>query len=188
MKHTCRALKSQRCQEHELTQPFKFKEAWLAVYYKSTSTRAAMEGVLVSFIIVADRVMSAEQPARKHLWERWINMADSWGIREISWQRNEQHSHETTAPRWKRRRVLGAGSDYGRRRNFRIQWKIIMEEKTQDDRWGPKWKRTLKSKCLWDLDTLVTFLWVGESDQDKEGDILLDSGFQGGLKHSRDGW
>lgn len=47
---------------------------------------------------------------------------------------------------------------------------------------------TFKCKCLLDLDTLVTFLWVEESYRDKEGDILLDSGFQGALKHSRYGW
>lgn len=74
MKHTCRVRKSQPCQHHELTQPFKFKEAWLAVYYKTTGTHAVMEGVMVSFIIVADRVMSAEQPAWRHLWERYAKL------------------------------------------------------------------------------------------------------------------
>lgn len=51
---------------------------------------------MVSFIIVADRVMSAETPLRNGTLS-WINMTNSLGLREISCQQNEQRSHEATA-------------------------------------------------------------------------------------------
>lgn len=47
---------------------------------------------------------------------------------------------------------------------------------------------TFKHKFILDLDTLVTFLRAKESRRDKDGDILLDSEFQGGLEHSLYGW
>ena len=57
-----------------------------------------MEGVMVSFIIVADHVMSTKQPGGNTSEDgtlSWINMTDSLGIREISCQQNEPHSQET---------------------------------------------------------------------------------------------
>lgn len=192
MKHTCRVRKSQPCQHHELTQPFKFKEAWLAVYYKTTGTHAVMEGVMVSFIIVADRVMSAEQPAWRHLWERYAKLDKH--DRFIRHQRDFLSAKWTAFP-WNNGAKGGKGgvsSDHGSRGNFRIKKKKKnygkKKREMKDDSKDSKWKRTFERKCLLDLDTLVTFLRLGESCRDKEGDILLDSEFQGGLKHSRYGW